>query len=88
MSVWEKYTKGWTFRTSRPTFEVGEELDVFVTGFEGETAIVRVGDTILRVPDAPRDALDKRVRLRVESFDDNDHDGTATLLDVVGEGTY
>jgi hypothetical protein len=88
MSVWEKYTKGWSFRTNRPTFAVGEEVELFVTGYEGDTAVARVGDTILRVPDAPQGVLDKRVKLRVEEFDGNDHDGRATLLDVVGEGTY
>ncbi|WP_433628502.1 DUF7513 family protein [Halomicrococcus sp. NG-SE-24] len=84
----EQFLKGVGFRTNRPVFEPGEEIEVYVTGYEGDAAVARVGDTVLRIPDAPRDALDKRVRLRVEEFDDNDHDGQASLLEVVGDQTF
>jgi len=88
MSLRRKYFAGLAFRTNKPTFEPGEEISAFVTGYEGDTPIVRVGDTILRVEDAPEDVLDTRVRLRVEAFDDNDHDGTATYLETVGESSF
>ncbi|RBI61058.1 hypothetical protein DMJ13_15105 [halophilic archaeon] len=84
----EQFFKGVGFRTNRPVFEPGEEIEVYVTGYEGDTAIARVGDSVLRISDAPPDVLDRRVRLRIEEFDDNDHDGQASLLDVVGDQTF
>ncbi|WP_135825630.1 DUF7513 family protein [Halorussus ruber] len=88
MSLRKKYFAGLGFRTNKPDFEPGEEISAFVTGYEDDTPIVRVGDTILRVEGAPEDALDTRVRLRVEEFDRNDHDGTATYLETVGESSF
>lgn len=88
MSLRKKYLAGLGFRTNKPTFEPGEEISVFVTGYEGNTPIARVGDTVLRIEDAPDDALDTRVRLRVEEFDANDHDGTATYLETVGGSAF
>jgi hypothetical protein len=83
-----QFFEGFGFRTNRPEFEPGQEIDVYVTGYEGDTAIARIGDSVFRIPDAPQDVLDKRVRLRVEEFDGNDHDGRASLLDVVGDQTF
>ena len=88
MSLRKKYFAGLGFRTNKPSFEPGEEISAFVTGYEGDTPIVRVGDTILRVKGAPENALDTRVRLRVEEFDVNDHDGTATYLETVGQSSF
>ena len=88
MSLREKYLAGLTFRTNKPSFEPGEEISAFVTGYHGTTPVARVGDSILRIEGAPDDALDTRVRLRVEEFDDNDHDGTATYLETVGESSF
>ncbi|WP_137283366.1 DUF7513 family protein [Halorussus salinisoli] len=88
MSLRKKYFAGLGFRTNKPSFEPGEEISAFVTGYHGGTAVVRVGDTVLRIEDAPENALDTRVRLRVEEFDDNDHQGTATYLETVGESSF
>jgi hypothetical protein len=88
MSLRKKYLAGLGFRTNKPSFEPGEEISAFVTGYQGDTPIARIGDTILRIEDAPADALDTRVRLRVEEFDDNDHDGTATYLETVGGSSF
>ncbi|QLG60408.1 DUF7513 family protein [Halorarum salinum] len=88
MSLFGKYLKGWQFRSANPSFEVGQELTAMITGTDGDTPVARVGDTILRVPDAPRTAVDKRVRLRVTEFDGNEHEGTAELVEVVGETTF
>ena len=88
MSLIEKYTKGWSFRTNRPSFEEGDEISVFVTGTEGETPIARVGDSKLRVKNAPRDLVDKRVLLRVTAFDEGDHVGEAEYLETVGESAF
>ncbi|WP_199174925.1 DUF7513 family protein [Halegenticoccus soli] len=84
----DKYLTGWSFRTTHPSFEVGEEISVFVTGYENGTAVVRVGDTVIRVPDAPDGLLDRRVRVRVTDFAENDHVGEAEYLETVGESAF
>ncbi|MFC7155513.1 hypothetical protein ACFQPA_08590 [Halomarina halobia] len=81
------YLRG-LFRTTTPAFEEGQELTVFVTGHRGGTPVARVGDTVLRVIDAPEGLLDSRVRIRVTSFDANDHTGEAEYLERVGESVF
>ncbi|WP_134670858.1 DUF7513 family protein [Halorussus marinus] len=88
MSLLEKYLAGIGFRTNTPAFESGQEISAFVTGYDGDTPIARIGDTVLRVEDAPADAVDARALLRVESFDDADHTGTATYLERTGESAF
>ena len=88
MSLLRKYLEGWTFRSNTPTFEPGEEIDAFVTGREDGTAIARIGDTKLRLPDGPDGILDTRVRLRIEEFDPNRHTGRATVLERLDEGAF
>jgi len=88
MSLLEKYFAGVGFRTSTPAFEPGEEISAFVTGYDGDTPVARIGDTVLRVEDAPADAVDARARLRVESFDEAAHTGTATYLERTGESAF
>lgn len=88
MSFLKKYTKGWSFRTTHPSFETGEEISVFVTGYEGDTAVARVGDTVLRLTDAPTDVRDKRVRARVREFDEGDYTGEAEYIETVGESAF
>jgi len=88
MSLLDKYTKGWSFRTNKPSFDEGDELSVFVTGTENGVAIARVGDSKLRLPEAPEGLVDKRVRLRVTAFDDSDHTGEAEYLETVGESAF
>jgi hypothetical protein len=80
----DKLLAGWTFRTSTPDYEVGDELTAFVTGANGPTPVVRIGDSIIRLPDATSDGalVDKRVRLRVTEFDPGSHEGTGELLTV------
>lgn len=80
----DKLLAGWTFRTSTPDYEVGDELTAFVTGSNGSTPVVRIGDTIIRLPDAATDGplVDKRVRLRVTEFDPRSHEGAGELLSV------
>ncbi|WP_435179669.1 DUF7513 family protein [Halorussus sp. AFM4] len=88
MSLREKYLAGLWFRTNRPAFEPGAEISAFVTGYDGDVPVARVGDTVLRIEDAPADALDTRVRLRVEEFDEAAHRGTARYLETVGESSF
>ncbi len=88
MSLLEKYLAGWEFRSNRPSFDAGDEVELFVTGRENGAQIARVGDSKLRLADAPDDLLDKRVRLKVTSFDDSDHVGEAEYLKTVGESAF
>jgi len=84
----DAFFAGLGFRTATPSFDSGDEFIVVVTGSEGDTPIARIGDSVLRIPDAPRDSVQTKVRVRVESFDDADHTGTATYLETVGETAY
>ncbi|WP_251343189.1 DUF7513 family protein [Haloplanus halophilus] len=82
-----KFFEGWTFRTNRPTYAAGDELTAFVTGYADGVAQVRVGDTIITLPDADRGLTDTLVRLRVTAFDDAESTGTGELLGVVDAET-
>jgi hypothetical protein len=83
----DKLLAGWTFRTSTPDYEVGDQLTAFVTGRSGSTPIVRIGDTVISLPDAGTDGslVDKRVELRVTEFDPQTHEGAGELLTVFDE---
>ncbi|WP_232701074.1 DUF7513 family protein [Halobacterium wangiae] len=88
MSRFKKFTEGLTFRTNRPSFDVGEELSVFVTGDKDGTPVARIGDTVLHLPDESVSLVDKRVLLRVTEFDENRHVGEAEYLETVGESAF
>ena len=83
----EKLLAGWTFRTSTPAYEAGDELTAFVTGTNGSAPLVRIGDTIIRLPDENVDGslVEKRVTLRVTEFDPRSNEGTAELLAIVDD---
>ena len=51
MSHLDAFTKGWSFRTSTPDFEPGQEITAFVTGHDDGTHVVRIGDTVLSLDD-------------------------------------
>jgi hypothetical protein len=79
-----KLFAGWGFRTSTPTYAAGDALEAFVTGNDPAGGVrVRIGDTVLRLPDADPDLVDARIRLEVTSFDADAHEGTAKLVEVV-----
>ncbi|WP_049985362.1 DUF7513 family protein [Halobellus rufus] len=88
MSLLEKYTKGWSFRTNKPSFGEGDEISVFITEIDGETPIARIGDSKLRVHNAPGNLVDKRVLLRVTEFDESEHVGEAEYVETVGESAF
>lgn len=90
MSRLDAFLEGWSFRSNTPTFEEGQELAAFVTGYDAEegVALVRIGDTVLRIPDGSPNLVDTQVRLRIEAFDANDHTGRATVLERISEATY
>ena len=87
-SLLHKYFKGWSFRSTTPAYEPGEEIEVFLTGTRGGVPIARVGDTVLEVPDAPPSALDSRVAVRVTDFDASEYEGTGEFLEKVGESAF
>lgn len=79
MSRFDAFFEGASFRTATPQYEAGDELDVIVTGREGDDALVRIGDTVLRLPDTDV-VVDSEVRIRVTEFDADASTGTAELL--------
>ncbi|WP_435360329.1 DUF7513 family protein [Haloarchaeobius sp. DFWS5] len=85
MSLLSSVFAGFGLRSATPTFEKGAEVPVFVTGTDDGDALARVGDSHLRITgvENPESLVDERVRVRVESFDEEHHVGEATLLDVV-----
>jgi hypothetical protein len=79
MSRLSAFVAGLTFRTATPEYSPGDELEVIVTGRDGDDALVRIGDTILRLP-ATEVAVDEEVRIRVTAFDAEESTGEAELL--------
>jgi len=88
MSRFEKFLAGWSFRGSTPDYEPGDVLEVMVTGDAGGEAVARIGDSVLRIEGAPDDALDTRVRVAVETWDEAAHRGTGTYRETVGESAF
>jgi hypothetical protein len=79
MSRFDAFLAGFEFRTATPQYEIGDELPVIITGRDGDDALVRIGDTRLRLPDTDV-AVDDEVRIRVTAFDAADATGEAELL--------
>lgn len=90
MSRLDALLAGWGFRTATPSFDPDAEITAFVTGAEGDGPVARIGDTRLRVVGVPdgESLVDRRVRLRVESFDESAHEGRATYVETVGESAF
>lgn len=80
MSRLNAFFAGVGFRTSTPTYSPGDELTAIVTDRDGEDALVRIGDTVLRLPGAADDVtVDEETRIRVTAFDDESATGEAEL---------
>lgn len=88
MSFVEKYMSGWKFRTRYPAYEPGETIEVMVTGMTDGKANARIGDSILRIKDAPEDSENMRVLVEIDEWDDEDHIGEGTYLETVGESAF
>jgi len=87
-SFLKKYLEAWSFRSTKPTFEPEQEIEVFVTGIRDGVPVARVGDTMIEVPDAPPEMVDSRVAVRVTDFDESTHHGTAAFVEKVGESAF
>lgn len=83
MSRLDAFLAGLRFRTATPAYEAGETLDAYVTGRDGDGVRARIGDTVLRLPDADPALVDALVRLRVTSFDPEAHEGVAEVVEVL-----
>jgi ABC-type molybdate transport system ATPase subunit len=90
MSLFEDLFSDWQLRTATPRLEQDQEVTVVVTDYDQETgaAVVRIGDSRLRIEDTQPDIVDMSVRIRVTDFDTNEHTGTAELLEITGETMY
>ncbi|SIR61581.1 DUF7513 family protein [Natronorubrum thiooxidans] len=89
MSLFKKYFKGWTLRTTTPSFEVGDEINVFVAASNSDgNGHAYIGDTHLLIEGAGPQTVEKRVRIRVTEFDETDATGRGEFLEVVGESSY
>ena len=63
-------------------------IALFIAWAIFQSGLLRIDDTVLRIDGAPDDAVDTRAKLRVESFDDAKHTGTATYLEYLDESLF
>lgn len=89
MSMLESYFKGWRFRSTTPSLTPGSEVNVFVNQYDGDgVGIANVGDTRLYIEGIGPEHVEKRVRVEVTEFDDDDAIGRGEFREVVGESSY
>ncbi|QFU81172.1 DUF7513 family protein [Natronorubrum aibiense] len=89
MSLFTKYFKGWKLRTTTPSFDVGEEIDVFVAESNSDgDGHAYIGDTHLIIEGAGPQTVEKRVRVRITEFDETNATGRGDFVKVVGESSY
>lgn len=86
MNSWFQY---WTFRTSTPSFEEGEEFVVEVNDFDSARGepVARIGDSRLFLPDLDQEAKGALIQLRVTSFDSDNNTGTAERIETIRQFT-
>lgn len=88
MSRFDKFLAGWSFRSSNPSYDPGDVIEVMVTGNVDGERVARIGDSMLRIDGAPADALNTQVRVAVETWDETNHSGTATYQETVGKSSF
>jgi hypothetical protein len=88
MSIFEKYLAGWSFRTRYPDYEVGETIEAMVTEMLDGKAKARIGDSMLRIKDAPEGSENMRVLVEIDEWDTEEHVGEGTYLETVGESSF
>ena len=69
----------WRFRTATPAFEPGQQLEVYLTGFDAGRGEARVGDTLIEVEGASAAQVDSLVEITIDSFDKAAHRGKARV---------
>ena len=88
MSRFDKFVAGFSFRDSTPDYEPGDVVEVMVTDQAGGELVARIGDSTLRIEDAPADAVNTRVLVVVDRWDDANHSGAGTYQETVGESAF
>lgn len=88
MSLLAKYLKGWKFRTGRPTLDPDSTVDVFMSEYDGQRGIARIGDTKLYIQGATAEHKGKKLRVRVDEFDERQSVGRGEFIEVVGRSSY
>lgn len=88
MSRFDTFLAGWSLRSATPSYEPGDVIEVMVTGDTGGETVARIGDSTLRIEGAPDDAVNTRVRVAVETWDETGHRGTGTYRETVGESAF
>jgi hypothetical protein len=90
MSIFSKFLTGVSFRTTTPTFEPGEEIEVYVTELDEESGelVAQVGETRLHFENGEADIVGCRVLAKVESFDDTEHRGRLTHVKTLSQGSF
>lgn len=90
MSIFSKYLKGWSLRTTHPTLQPGTEINVFLAEYDPDedAALALVGDTRLYVSGTEPEHVGKRVRVAVRKFQPDESVGHGEFVEVVGESSY
>lgn len=90
MSMFSKFLTGMSFRSTTPTFDAGEEIEVYVTELDEESGelVAQVGETRLHFENGAEDIVGCRVLANVESFDNNEHRGRVTHLKTLSHGSF
>lgn len=90
MSILSQFLTGATFRSTTPTFEEGEKIEVYATevGDESGEFVAQVGETRLYFENGAADLGGCRVLARVEEFNDNEHRGSVTHLKTLDQGSF
>ena len=88
MSFVDKYMAGWKFRTTKPDYDPGEKIEVMVTSMMDGKAKARIGDSVLRIKEAPDDSLNMRILVEIDEWDSEDHIGEGTYLETIGESAF
>lgn len=75
---------GWSFRTSTPKFNDGETVTLYTSGIDPDRQqlFANVGDTRLWIDESSEDLVDRKVTVKITSFDPTSHEGEAELLRV------
>ncbi|MFC7072255.1 hypothetical protein ACFQJ7_05130 [Halovenus rubra] len=90
MSLLSRFLVGATFRTSEPEFDIGEEIEVYVTDYDEDSdkVFARVGQSQLRFTDATKDLVGCRVLARVEQYDTAQNRGAAIHLETIEQSSW